>query len=1014
MFFNQWRPFCRHRFFARGNALFVLHAFVSALRHTFTERVDNTVCKKNLQIIRSGCTIAARHCHCILVQAPGLSNNRAANPFAPASAIAGRCAQRTRSRIVVIHMLNFFFRRFTRNRSNQKEISAEPPVEQSAQPESADLARSRLKSDALQNAAAFDRNEDAAVEFILQCGFADARLAAAQNIHSRPALEKVRRAMRDTDRRVAKLMQSRLDALERQRRNAEAATRCVGTAQALATNSQLAPNQVAQLERTWKALGELPEPQRSDFEAVHAVLTARLANQAALQRLAIDIGGQLRRMQMSLNGSPDAAALAEASAAADALTAEIAHFQSAPDAASLPTALVVACNEGLRGVKAMLEKAGARHTALSARDESLAKWNAIDIASIDVGALRKEWKDADPTNALQTDDDGKAAEQQQRLDALLKSVDAVRKPPLQAQTPAVQAVPSHDPSPAIKTPLPDPREVDAALAALDEALEQGSLRAALVQDRLLREMGAGAVRADGRGARLASARARLAQLKDWARWGGGVSREELLKRAQELPARETDPTVLAELVGDLRTRWKTLDTSAGPAPREQWDQFDAACNLAYEPAAAHFAAQAAARDANLANAGALTEEVIAFAAANGLAHNDSVEEAEPSPMLQPVDWKNVAQFCSRAVQRWQGLGTISRKEKKQAQDHFEAALRLLQEPLMREQHGSAQRREAMIAEVGAIDPLERGAFDSLRTLQQRWQGEAKAVPVSRITEQQFWQRFRDACDTLVARRRDRLDKADAGRRDNLEKCQALCATLEAAANASDMTDAATDLLLRETGRAWAQAGEVPRGTQQEIDERYLRAVDRLQARIDAAQRAVQDTQWQTLARRLSICRRAEQALFDERGVMAIDDAQRLEWANEWQLLPVLPNALQHALQRRFDAALAAHATGGDCSADVENLRGLLQANCDALKQELLRLEILAGAETPPAYQRERLRLQVDGLQSALKTGREAMTLGAQLQRLCGFPALTDDETAERIERALAAAKRSEPSAIGKA
>lgn len=923
-------------------------------------------------------------------------------------------------------MFNFFFRCLSRIRSGPKETVPATPVERPAEPESADLARSRLKSDSLQNAAAFDRSEDAAVEFILQCGFADARLAAAQNIHSRPALEKVRRAMRDTDRRVAKLMQSRLDALERQRRSADAAAKCVGMAHALVANPKLAPNQVAQLDRTWETLDEAPEPHRSDFEAARAALTARLAAQASLQRRALDLGEQLRRMRTSLTDPANGSDVAIAAAATDEMAAEVAQLQSVPEAASLPTALVVACNDGLRDVRAVLEIAGMRQAVLSAREEALADWANGDVASLDAGALRKAWKDTDPTSALKKDSDGIAAAQQQRFDALLEKIDAARQSSVQAAVAPIPPVAPDNQFPVTETSLPDLREVDAALAALDEALEQGSLRAAVAQDRLLRDMGAAAVLADGRGTRLAAARARLAQLKDWARWGGIVSREELLKRAQALPALESAPAMLAERVGDLRTRWKTLDASAGPAPGELWEQFDAACNRAYEPAAAYFAAQTAARDANLASAGALSDEVEAFAIANGLASKDAspgsapMPEAERPASMQPIDWKGVVQFCNRATQQWQQLGPISRKDKKQAQERFDAALRLLQEPLMREQQAAAQRREAIIAAATAIDPLQRGALDSLRALQQRWQEEAKALPLSRKTEQQLWQRFRDACDTLIARRRDRLDTADAGRRSNLEKRQALCATLEAAANASDMTDTSTDSLLRETESAWMEAGDVPRGAQQEIEERYRRAVDRLRARIDTAQRAMQDAQWRTLARRLEICRHAEQALFSEGSAMASDAARRIQWRNEWESLPQLPGALQHALQRRFEAALPVPEAGEPAkneaigSAEIEARRGLLQANRDALRQEVLRLEVLAGADTPADYQRERLRLQVDGLQTALKSGREAITLGAQLQRICGLSALTDDETAERIERALAASKRIEPTAVTQA
>ena len=56
-----------------------------------------------------------------------------------------------------------------------------------------------------------DGDETRAVEFILSSDFSELRLAAAEHVHSRAALERVHGAMRNLDRRVAKLMQARLE-----------------------------------------------------------------------------------------------------------------------------------------------------------------------------------------------------------------------------------------------------------------------------------------------------------------------------------------------------------------------------------------------------------------------------------------------------------------------------------------------------------------------------------------------------------------------------------------------------------------------------------------------------------------------------------------------------------------------------------------------------------------------------------------------------------------------------------
>jgi len=64
--------------------------------------------------------------------------------------------------------------------------------------------------------AALAGDEAVAADFILACDYSELRLAAAEFIHSREHLERVHAGIRNTDRRVAKLMQSRLDAIRHQ------------------------------------------------------------------------------------------------------------------------------------------------------------------------------------------------------------------------------------------------------------------------------------------------------------------------------------------------------------------------------------------------------------------------------------------------------------------------------------------------------------------------------------------------------------------------------------------------------------------------------------------------------------------------------------------------------------------------------------------------------------------------------------------------------------------------------
>jgi hypothetical protein len=123
-----------------------------------------------------------------------------------------------------------------------------------------------------------------------------------------------------------------------------------------------------------------------------------------------------------------------------------------------------------------------------------------------------------------------------------------------------------------------------------------------------------------------------------------------------------------------------------------------------------------------------------------------------------------------------------------------------------------------------------------------------------------------------------------------------------------------------------------------------------------------------------------------------------DWEARWSALPPLDGELERTLRGRFDAALRALQQGRDGYAQ------LLERNRDTLLHELLRAEIRAGIDSGPEFARERLKLQVEVLQSSLKSGHKAAqkdgqgSSAAQLRELAALPALIDSRTASRIEQ----------------
>ncbi|MFK3736863.1 DUF349 domain-containing protein [Massilia sp. TN1-12] len=852
--------------------------------------------------------------------------------------------------------------------------SAAPAKTSAAGPGGAHASQRALQAEKL---GRIGGDEAAAVEFILQCEFSELRLAAAEFVHSPALVERVHTAMRNTDRRVAKLMQGRLDAhrhREAEHRRGEAA---LAHARALQADALLTPNHVAELDREWSVISA-PELQ-DDFQAVRAALGARLEAQVQLQRAMIDRLAALRRL-----GAENLSA-AELAGRVEVLAQEQAQALQAPEHAALPRGLVNEFGVEHQKLLASLQEREAGQAALAARGAFLDAQAATPVAELNGDALRREWKALPPA----PQDEG-AGELQRRFDALLASLPQPegRKPKeAREHKPAKEAAQAAAAGPERARPRGADQHFIDTMEAMEAALQQGSLGTAAELDKALKDAKDKGMRlTPAQSDRLAHVRAELKRLSDWARWGGNVSREELIKGVEALPTQNLPMAELAKKVGSMRDRWKALDSLSGAAPKSLWERFDAACTAAYAPAAAHFRHLADERHANAARGQALVEEA-----------NAEIARLQDGS----TDWKHLASAVQRLRLAWSHLGAIDRKEKKRLDGLFSEALNVLQAPLEAQRKDEMGERERIIEEAAAIDPHDRHALDAMRALQARWQEHARALPLERKAEQALWQRFRAVCDEVFQRRKESMHEADIERRAHEAAKEAISARLEAAV--ADVTPATAGKLLRDAQAEWQAIGPVPRAHEARVEKRYHAAVAAVQHGLDQARRAAGVAQAGKLRDKLRLVQELEQAVASGEASPAGQD-----WERRWSALPAVDAGLDTALRARFAAALGAlEGDAGTRGAYAD----LLARNRDTLLHDLLRLEIGAGIDSGPEFARERLKLQVEVLQSSLGGGNGAANgqrggkgagkdgdAAARLRALYALPALMDARTVSRIDQ----------------
>ncbi|MES2071855.1 MAG: DUF349 domain-containing protein [Pseudomonadota bacterium] len=851
-------------------------------------------------------------------------------------------------------MFDFLFKR--KSRSTTPAPAAQPAPQTTAAQEAKKQQTEQARTAALVQLQAISQDEAAVVSFLLACDFADGRLQAAQHVHTEAALNQVLAAMRNADRRVAKLMQNKLDAIQSLSRQQAAAQACIVAAQQLTQEAHLLANQVVELDRQAAGLKEFPPGLKQEFDSLRQQLEARLQAQTALQRRVLNLIAKLHELAAgdTVEQGPE-----QAQQALILLQAQFDDSLAQPEAVSLPRNL-------------------AQEFAMEIADLRKATDAQLDLARRQAEERAKfEKKAADKANSI-----AEAA-------ATLAAQAAAEFAPLPGGEP--DAVSGEVPDDAVAgekirpQAAPAPKEkpalvalsvekIVAAIKGIEEALEQGSVQAANKLDRELRGVD---LKASGLSTaqrdRLARVRSELGHLQGWAKWGGGVSRDELIKVAEELVAQNLEPNELAKRVADLRERWKSMEAVSGSANKETWERFDAACTLAYAPAAAYFQQLAEERKANLEKAEAMIAELRAHAAL--------LEQV-------PVDWKNIVNLGVQARQKWQTLGAMERKHKPRLEAEFDAAYKVLWGPLEQRRKQEIVAREALIGEALALSPDQRSVVDQVRALQSRWQEQAGAVPLKRKDDQALWERFRAACDAIFAQRRAVSETADSQRRDSLQAKEKICLELEQAQPGGEQ---AVRQLLQQSAAAWRQTGYVPRADEAAIEQRYKNAVGKLEEIAGRLAREKDQMLNQALQKKIQICHALENMLVLD----TADEARIAQLSSDWSALAILPAKVEAAMSQRFSAASKA------LQERDQTYIGVLLDNAESINPALLQLEVIAGVDSPEEFSRERLQMQVRVLQSSLQSGSKQPAAGEQLRILCALPALMSQAQMQRLVKILA-------------
>ncbi len=796
-----------------------------------------------------------------------------------------------------------------------------------------------------------DGNDEALLALLIESAPIDIKIAAVGGLKSEDALKRAERELRTHDRRAHRLAKQGLTTLLARREAQARAAQLAANARALLDEPVIAVNRIVELDRAWQALDAalLDDGQASDFGALLAQLTA-LARERADRALAAERWMQVARKALAeLRAASENVAVAAATASAGSGTG------TGSRATAFASGALAGAEVAARNAQEALDAAPMLAREADDADNAADVVVAPELATL-CDAIR---------SALQVD----AALAQQIAEHALE---LQRMPP-----PAVRETPpqSVDREPAKQHGAQAAEALAQAVELAESALAEGHVVEAGRQLAAIDAMLRGGARAGARRARVERLHAEVTRLKGWQHWGGRLARDDLVAQAEALATAGPDAgdaqvarlttRQRAELISEMRARWKELDRVGGASNRDLWQRFEAALKAAYEPVAVQAQAQREARTQNLQARIDLLSELEAVGLPEGESATgapqewpqESSQESVQEPSQARADWRSVAAALGNFQSAWRKLGplehTIPRAERDAVQKRLDAALARLDGPLTAARSAAQAERQGLIARAVALTAAGNAAtqgrdgFDKLRALQAEWQQAAKALPLTRAAENVLWTEFKTAIDAAHAARNAEFDARDAEFKAQAAAGQAWIERLDALTDATPASDIRRTLADVES--AWRLAGPGPRSNAAALDARYRAACDAARARLAGAALRAWRARCDALLARFVVPSIAQNGP-SLQGPSEADNAAKVA-VSRTQGLAELPASWEQALARRTSLANDARGALADVSSD----------------ELLLHLEAALGLASPQGYETARRELKLRAMKAALES-----------------------------------------------
>lgn len=434
---------------------------------------------------------------------------------------------------------------------------------------------------------------------------------------------------------------------------------------------------------------------------------------------------------------------------------------------------------------------------------------------------------------------------------------------------------------------------------------------------------------------LAPLEARYAQMKQWRHWSNNQRRRALCTEIEALIGSGLHPDALATKVREAREEWQKMDAAealAGDAEPAggMSRRFQALCAKALHPAKEYFSKRKEVRKSH-------GDDIEALLARSAAIANDN------------SDWKALTTLRQETSAALRALDGVDPRSRTTLAKRLKSAIARIGGLVEKHEGGIEQAKQGLIQEATALAGrgdqanLPRGA----RELQKRW---TELGNGRRSTDQRQWREFRAACDAVFGKldeaRKERENQAEATRREQdarvsatRAQAQELLAEFEAIAQDQLGAIDALKSRLRDLDGRWQAAGVEERG----IVQRQREARDAIAVRLKDAARQQRLSRYTTAMQKYTLLRSIENGA----------PADNVRWAETG----VCTAEFEGPLESRYALAVVPQTVGDETDDDA--------------RDNLVRLEFLAGIESPSEDRQLRMNHQVRRLSSRMREGLAA-------------------------------------------